>query len=173
MWPLERRTLKYNTKGEKLNSLFLLSKALVTQDILTHNNISKTILWHLTIFSNRFLLLKKLTLPWVAFLKSLPCLVNRYLLLKIVISFCLNIAILCAKICCVMRALGGLYLKILGWGNRKLNLGFQSFSSTKIKCWAYSFSHCLYQMLPLNHKWTTGSLAPPIFYLAKRLSIKR
>ncbi len=28
-------------------------------------------------------------------------------------------------------------------------------------------------MLPLNHKRTTSSLAPPIFYVAKKLSIKR
>ncbi len=33
--------------------------------------------------------------------------------------------------------------------------------------------HCLYQMSPLNHKRTTSSLAPPIFYVAKKLSIKR
>ncbi len=28
-------------------------------------------------------------------------------------------------------------------------------------------------MLPLNHKWTTSSLAPPIFYVTKNLAIKR
>jgi len=31
---------------------------------------------------------------------------------------------------------------------------------------------CLYQMLPLNHKRTTSSLAPPIFYVAKNSAIK-
>ena len=33
--------------------------------------------------------------------------------------------------------------------------------------------HCLYQMLPLNHKRTTSSLVPPLFYLAKNSAIKR
>ncbi len=33
--------------------------------------------------------------------------------------------------------------------------------------------HCLYQMWPLNHKRTTSSLAPPIFYVAKKYAIKR
>ena len=33
--------------------------------------------------------------------------------------------------------------------------------------------HCLYQMLPLNHKRTTSSLEPPIFYVAKYSAIKR
>ncbi len=28
-------------------------------------------------------------------------------------------------------------------------------------------------MLPLNHKWTTSSFAPPIFCVAKKLAIKR
>ncbi len=32
--------------------------------------------------------------------------------------------------------------------------------------------HCLFQMLPLNHKRTTSSLAPP-FFVAKKLAIKR
>ncbi len=33
--------------------------------------------------------------------------------------------------------------------------------------------HCLYQMSSLNHKRTTSSLAPPIFYVAKNSAIKR
>jgi hypothetical protein len=33
--------------------------------------------------------------------------------------------------------------------------------------------HCLYQMLPLTHKRITSSLAPPLFYVAKKLAIKR
>ncbi len=33
--------------------------------------------------------------------------------------------------------------------------------------------NCLYQMLPLNNERTTSSLAPPIFYVAKKLAIKR
>ncbi len=33
--------------------------------------------------------------------------------------------------------------------------------------------HCLYKMLPLNHKRTASSLAPPIFYVAKNSAIKR
>ncbi len=33
--------------------------------------------------------------------------------------------------------------------------------------------HCLYQMSPLNHRRTTSSLAPPIFYVAKKSAIKR
>jgi len=33
--------------------------------------------------------------------------------------------------------------------------------------------HCLYYMLALNHKRTTSSLAPSIFYVAKKLAIKR
>ncbi len=32
--------------------------------------------------------------------------------------------------------------------------------------------HCLYQMSPRNHKRTTSSLAPLIFYVAKKLAIK-
>ncbi len=32
--------------------------------------------------------------------------------------------------------------------------------------------HCLYQMSPLNHKRTTSSLAPPIFYAAKKWQLK-
>ena len=32
--------------------------------------------------------------------------------------------------------------------------------------------HCLYQMSPLNHKRTTGSLAPPISYVAKKWQFK-
>jgi len=32
--------------------------------------------------------------------------------------------------------------------------------------------HCLYQLLPLNHKRTTSSLAPPIFYVAKNRQLK-
>ncbi len=32
--------------------------------------------------------------------------------------------------------------------------------------------HCLYLMSPLNHKRTTSSLAPPIFYVAKKLQKK-
>jgi len=32
--------------------------------------------------------------------------------------------------------------------------------------------HRLYQMLPLNNKRTTGSLAPPILYVAKKLQLK-
>ncbi len=33
--------------------------------------------------------------------------------------------------------------------------------------------HCLYQMLPLNHKKTTSSLAPPIICVAKKIGNKR
>jgi len=33
--------------------------------------------------------------------------------------------------------------------------------------------HCLYKMLPLNHKGTTSSLAQPIVYLAKKLALIR
>ncbi len=33
--------------------------------------------------------------------------------------------------------------------------------------------HCLYQMLALNHKRTTSSLAPPIFYAAKKFCNKK
>jgi hypothetical protein len=32
--------------------------------------------------------------------------------------------------------------------------------------------HCLYQMMPLNHKRTTSSLAPPTFYVAKNWQLK-
>ncbi len=31
------------------------------------------------------------------------------------------------------------------------------------------FLQCLYKMSPLNHKRTTSSLAPPIFYVAKKI----
>jgi hypothetical protein len=34
-------------------------------------------------------------------------------------------------------------------------------------------AHCLLQMSPLNHKRTTSSLAQPIFYVAKKITIKR
>jgi len=32
--------------------------------------------------------------------------------------------------------------------------------------------HGLYQMSPLNHKRSTSSLAPPIFYVAKKWQLK-
>ncbi len=33
--------------------------------------------------------------------------------------------------------------------------------------------HCLYKMWPLDHKRTTSSLVPPMFYVAKNCAIKR
>ncbi len=33
--------------------------------------------------------------------------------------------------------------------------------------------HCLYQMLPLNHKRTTSSLAPPIICVPKKIGNKK
>jgi len=33
--------------------------------------------------------------------------------------------------------------------------------------------HCFYKMSPLNHKRTTSSLVPPIFYVMKNLAKKK
>jgi len=73
-----------------------------------------------------------------------------------------------------------LYLSISSFGSSGKHIGLIDLESISPSFYKQIFSngeltlsiYCLYKMLPLYHLRTTSSLAPPIFYVTKKIGNK-